>query len=66
MSASGLQGLLAQAFENPELEAQLKAKDADPVAVANAAGFSITAEEFHNAQTSWENWRITALHDEEL
>lgn len=57
---------MAQAFENPELDAQLNANGADPVAVADAAGFSITAEEFRNAVLSWENWRMTAIHDEEF
>lgn len=66
MSANDLQALLAQAFDEPELEARLQAATADPVAVAAAAGYSITAEEFNNAQQSWENWRISSLHDEEF
>lgn len=66
MSANDLQALLAQAFEEPELDARLKDRQADPVAVAASAGYSITAEEFTNAQRSWENWRISSLHDEEI
>ncbi|MFZ9281053.1 MAG: Nif11-like leader peptide family natural product precursor [Prochlorococcaceae cyanobacterium] len=66
MSTSGLQGLLARSFDDPELEAQLKAPGADVVAIASGAGFSITAEEFANAQKSWENWRIASMHDDEV
>jgi predicted ribosomally synthesized peptide with nif11-like leader len=66
MSANDLQALLAQAFEEPELEARLQDRQADPVAVAASAGYSITAEEFNNAQKSWENWRISSVHDEEI
>ena len=66
MSANDLQALLAQAFDEPELEARLQDRKADPVAVAASAGYSITAEEFNNARESWENWRISNLHDEEL
>jgi predicted ribosomally synthesized peptide with nif11-like leader len=66
MSANDLQALLAKAFEDPELQARLKDGKADPVAVAAEAGFSITAEEFKNAQKSWENWRISSVHDEEF
>ncbi|MDI9407131.1 MAG: Nif11 family protein [Chitinophagaceae bacterium] len=65
MAASGLQGLMAATVDDPELEARLKAPGADPVAVASAAGFTITAEEFQNAQQAWENWRISGIHDEE-
>lgn len=65
MSSSGLQGLLKAASDDPELEASLKAPDADVVTIAAAAGFTITAEEFANAQEAWENWRITSIHDTE-
>ncbi|MEB3235119.1 MAG: Nif11-like leader peptide family natural product precursor [Cyanobacteriota bacterium] len=66
MTDAGLRGLLAKAFEDPELEARLKAPGADVVGLAAAAGFSITAEEFSNALKSWENWRISAMHDDEV
>jgi len=56
---------MAATVDDPELEARLKAPGADPVAVASAAGFTITAEEFQNAQQAWENWRISGIHDEE-
>jgi hypothetical protein len=65
MSASGLQCLLKAAFDDPELEARLKAPDADVVSIGAAAGFTITAEEFANALQAWENWRITSIHDTE-
>ncbi|MFM7512979.1 MAG: Nif11-like leader peptide family natural product precursor, partial [Cyanobium sp.] len=65
MSSSGLQGLLKAASDDPELEASLKAPDADVVTIAAAAGFTITAEEFANALEAWENWRITSIHDRE-
>ena len=66
MSANDLQALLAQAFEEPDLEARLQDDKADPVAVAAREGFTITAEEFRNARQSWENWRISSVHDEEI
>lgn len=66
MASPDLRALLSQTFEDPELDAQLRAKDADPVAVAASAGFQITAEEFGNAEQSWDNWRMSALHDEEI
>ena len=65
MPATGLQGLLKAAFNDPALEAQLKAPGADAVAIAAAAGFSITADEFNNALQAWEDWRISGIHDEE-
>jgi len=65
MSASSLQGLLKAAFDDPELEASLKAPDADVVTIAAAAGFTITAEEFATALEAWENWRMTSIHDTE-
>jgi predicted ribosomally synthesized peptide with nif11-like leader len=65
MSASGLQGLLKAAFDDPDLEARLKAPEADVVAIAEAAGFSVTTEEFSNALQAWDNWRLTSIHDME-
>lgn len=65
MTASGLRGLLKAAFDNPDLEARLKAPGADPVAIAAEAGFTVTAEEFSNALEAWEEWRISRIHDEE-
>jgi hypothetical protein len=49
MSVGGLRGLLKAAFNDPQLEELRKAPGADPMAVAAAAGFTITAEEFSNA-----------------
>lgn len=66
MTASDLQTLLSRSFEDPELEAQLKAHDADPVAIAASVGLHITAQEFAKAQESWETWRISSVHDEEF
>jgi len=66
MSNSDLQTLLSKSFEDPELEAKLTASNADPVAVAASFGLRITAEEFANAQKSWENWRISSMHDDEV
>jgi predicted ribosomally synthesized peptide with nif11-like leader len=66
MSANDLQALLARAYDEPELDARLSDRSADPVAVAAAAGYSITAEEFNTARQSWENWRISSVHDEEI
>jgi len=66
MSNNDLQALLARAYDEPELEARLRERSADPVAVAASAGYNITAEEFNNARQSWENWRISSVHDEEI
>ena len=66
MASSDLRALLSKTFEDPDLEAKLRAQGSDPVAVAAAAGYNITAEEFSNAQKSWDNWRMSALHDEEF
>ena len=38
MAASGLQGLLAATVDDPELESQLRAPGADPVAIAAEPG----------------------------
>ncbi|MGL6133095.1 MAG: Nif11-like leader peptide family RiPP precursor [Prochlorococcaceae cyanobacterium] len=65
MSSSGLQGLLKAAFNDPELEARLKAPGADAVAIAAEAGFTITAEDFNNSLQAWESWRMSSIHDEE-
>ena len=65
MARSDLQTLLSKSYDDPELEARLHANNADPVAVAASVGLQITAEEFANSQESWENWRISSLHDEE-
>ena len=66
MSSSDLQTLLSKSFDEPELEAKLQAPHADPVAVAASVGLHITAQEYANAQESWENWRISSVHDEEF
>jgi predicted ribosomally synthesized peptide with nif11-like leader len=65
MAASGLQDLLKAAFDDPDLESRPKVSGADVVAIAAAAGFTITAEEFANAQQAWENWRMISIHDQE-
>jgi len=66
MSASDLQTLLSKSFDDPELEARLTDRNADPVEVAASVGLHITAQEYANAQESWENWRISSVHDEEF
>ena len=66
MSASDLQTLLSKSFDDPALEARLKARNADPVEVAASVGLHITAQEYANAEESWENWRISSIHDEEV
>lgn len=65
MTAPGLRGLLKAAFDDPDLEAQLKAPGADVVSIAEAAGLTITAEEFSQALQAWDNWRLSTIHDEE-
>ena len=66
MPANDLQALLAKAYDEPELDARLRDRSADPVAVAAAAGYSITAEELSNARQAWETWRISSVHDEDI
>ena len=66
MAVTGLQGLLALAYEDLELEARLKAPGADVVAIAAEIGFTITAEEFSQAMDSWEDCRLTSLGDVDL
>ena len=53
------------AYNDPALEARLKAPGADPVAIAAEAGFTITAEDFKNSLQAWESWRMSRIHDEE-
>ena len=58
MSEEQLKAFIAKAQADTSLQEQLKAKGADPVAIAKAAGFSITTEDLN---THREN-----LSDEEL
>jgi len=45
MSEEQLKAFLAKVQVDTSLQEQLKAEGADPVAIANAAGFSITTED---------------------
>ena len=45
MSEEQLKAFIAKVQADSSLQEQLKAEDADPVAIAKAAGFSITTED---------------------
>ena len=45
MSEEQLKAFIAKVQSDPSLQEQLKAEGADPVAIAKAAGFSITTED---------------------
>ncbi|ABM77248.1 Nif11-like leader peptide family natural product precursor [Prochlorococcus marinus] len=45
MSEEQLKAFIAKVQADTSLQEQLKAEDADPVAIAKAAGFSITTED---------------------
>ena len=62
MSEEDLQKLLEAAREDPSLQEKLKANDADPIAIAEAAGFIVTRAEWIRAQAA----QIAELSDEEL
>ena len=52
MSEEQLKAFIAKVQEDNSLQEQLKAEGADPVAIAKAAGFTITTEDLNtNRQT---------------
>ena len=59
MSEEQLKAFIAKVQADPSLLEQLKAEGADPVAIAKAAGFSITTEDLHTPT-------IQTLSDDEL
>lgn len=58
MSEEQLKAFIAKVQADASLQEQLKAQDADPVAIAKAAGFSFTTEDLKTARQN--------LSDEEL
>ena len=58
MSQEQLKAFIAKVQADPSLQEQLKAEGADVVAIAKAAGFSITTEELYT--------HIQNLSDDEL
>ena len=58
MSEEQLKAFIAKVQADPSLLEQLKAEGADPVAIAKAAGFSITTEDLNSHRQN--------LSDEEL
>ena len=63
MSEEQLKAFLAKVQADTSLQEQLKAEDADPVAIAKAAGFAITEAEVKAYGTADE---VRDLNDEEL
>ena len=49
MSEEQLKAFIAKLQEDSSLQEQLKAEGADPVATANAAGFTIKLQDLHSA-----------------
>lgn len=66
MSADQLKGFLARIFDDADLRAKLSAPEADPVAIAAAAGFSITLEDYQRAQAAWKDWDLSRQGDVEI
>jgi predicted ribosomally synthesized peptide with nif11-like leader len=50
MSQEQLQAFLAAVEADASLQAQLQAEGSDPVAIANAAGYDVTATDFRTAK----------------
>jgi predicted ribosomally synthesized peptide with nif11-like leader len=50
MSQEQLQAFLAAVQNDTSLQAQLQAEGSDPVAIANAAGYDVTASDFRTAK----------------
>ena len=58
MSEEQLKAFIAKVQEDSSLQEQLKAENADPVAIAKAAGFTIKLQDLHTAASE--------LSDEDL
>ena len=61
MSEEQLKAFIAKVQSDTSLQEQLKAPDADPIAVANSAGFTVNAEDLQAYASSSER-----LSDDEL
>ena len=58
MSEDQLKAFIAKVQADPSLQEQLKAENADPIAIAKAAGFTIKQQDLHR--------HASELSDEEL
>ena len=58
MSEDQLKAFIAKVQADPSLQEQLKAENADPIAIAKAAGFTIKQQDLHRG--------VSELSDEEL
>ena len=58
MSEEQLKAFIAKVQADPSLQEQLKAENADPIAIAKAAGFTIKQQDLHRG--------VSELSDEEL
>jgi len=66
MTSSQLQQFLARVSQDPELERRLEAGNADPEAIAAAAGFTISARDYAQSQAGWQDWKLASAFDEDL
>lgn len=66
MSAEQLKAFLAKAWDDADLQNKLNAVGADPVAIAAAAGFSITLEDYQRAKAAWKDWDLSRQGDLEI
>jgi len=65
MTSSQLRLFLARVFEDQALEDALDLPNADPVAIAASEGFTIDLSEYLQSSGSWEQWRLSGVHDDD-
>ncbi|MEI8250739.1 MAG: Nif11-like leader peptide family RiPP precursor [Synechococcus sp. ELA057] len=65
MARDQLRKFLAHVWENPDLQDKLESRDAAPVAIAAAAGFVISEQEYADARAGWQAWQLSSSYDEE-
>lgn len=66
MTSSQLQQFLAHVSQDPELERRLEDGNADPEAIAAAAGFTISARDYVTSQLGWNDWKLSSSFDEDI
>jgi len=65
MTTDQLRLFLTRVFEDQALEDALNQPNADPVAIAASEGFIIDHSEYLQSTGSWEQWRLSGVHDDE-
>lgn len=66
MARDQLRKFLVHVWENPEVQDQLESRDAAPVAIAAAAGFVISEQEYAEARAGWKAWQLSSQYDEAI